>query len=125
MKIAYQGISGSNSEAVSVIFAQNQGFIAPEYIPAVHSQGVIDLLKSGEADYGVMATRNLMAGSVGESDNALSSLSHRVIDAQWLSVHHCLFVKSPACSFDTIASHIQALGQCLINLHIRYGRCKL
>ena len=99
MKIAYQGIPGSNSEAVSVIFAQNQGFIAPEYIPAVHSQGVIEMLKSGEADYGVMATRNLMAGSVSESDNALSALSHRVIDAQWLSVHHCLFVKNRFCRF--------------------------
>ena len=124
MKIAYQGIPGSNSEAVSVIFAQNQGFIAPEYIPAVHSQGVIEMLKSGEADYGVMATRNLMAGSVSESDNALSALSHRVIDAQWLSVHHCLFVKNRFCRFDTIASHIQALGQCRNTLHNRYGDCR-
>ena len=125
MKIAYQGIPGSNSEAVSAIFAQNQGFVAPEYIPAVHSQGVIDMLKNGQADYGVMATRNLMAGSVGESDNALSNLSHRVIDAQWLSVHHCLFVKNAAARFDTIASHVQALGQCRNNLHNRYGDCAL
>ena len=124
MKIAYQGIPGSNSEAVSVIFAQNQGFIAPEYIPAVHSQGVIEMLKSGEADYGVMATRNLMAGSVSESDNALSALSHRVIDAQWLSVHHCLFVNNRFCRIDTIASHIQALGQCRNTLHNRYGDCR-
>ena len=125
MKIAYQGIPGSNSEAVSVIFAQNQGFVAPEYIPAVHSQGVIDMLRSGQADYGVMATRNLMAGTVGESDNALSTLSHRVIDAQWLSVHHCLFTKSADSRFDTIASHIQALGQCRNRLRTRYGSCRL
>ena len=125
MKIAYQGIPGSNSEAVSVLFAQNQGFIAPEYIPAVHSQGVIDMLKTGQADYGVMATRNLMAGAVGESDNALSTLSHRVIDAQWLSVHHCLFSKSADSKFDTIASHIQALGQCRNNLRNHYGECRL
>ena len=125
MKIAYQGIPGSNSEAASILFAQNQGFVAPEYVPAVHSQGVIDMLKSGEADYGVMATRNLMAGSVGESDDALSALTHRVIDAQWLSVHHCLFVKHKGQSFDTIASHIQAFGQCRNNLHNRYGDKKL
>ncbi len=125
MKIAYQGIPGSNSEAVSVIFAQNQGFVAPEYIPAVHSQGVIDMLKSGQADYGVMATRNLMAGSVGESDDALAGLSHRVIDAQWLSVHHCLFVKNGGAKFDAIASHVQAFGQCRNNLHNRYSRCRL
>ena len=64
------------------------------------------MLKTGQADYGVMATRNLMAGAVGESDNALSTLNHRVIDAQWLSVHHCLFSKSADSKFDTIASHI-------------------
>ena len=125
MKIAYQGIPGSNSEAASVVFAQNQGFIAPEYIPAVHSRGVIDMLRSGQADYGVMATRNLMAGTVGESDNALSELSHRVIDAQWLSVHHCLFTKSADSRFDTVASHIQALGQCRNKLRNHYPACRL
>ncbi len=125
MKIAYQGIPGSNSEAVSVIFAQNQGFVAPEYIPAVHSEGVIEMLRNGQADYGVMATRNLMAGSVSESDSALSHLSHRVVDAQWLTVHHCLFVKNRSCRFDTIASHVQAIGQCRSNLRNRYGGCAL
>ncbi len=125
MKIAYQGIPGSNSEAASVVFAQNQGFFAPEFIPAVHSRGVIDMLRSGQADYGVMATRNLMAGTVGESDNALSELSHRVIDAQWLSVHHCLFTKSADSRFDTVASHIQALGQCRNKLRNRYPACRL
>ena len=125
MKIAYQGIPGSNSEAASVIFAQNQGFVAPEYIPAVHSQGVIELLKNGQADYGVMATRNLMAGAVSESDDALAALSHRVIDAQWLSVHHCLFVRHEGCAFDTITSHVQALGQCRGNLQTFYPACRL
>ncbi len=125
MKIAYQGIPGSNSEAVSLLFAQNQGFNNPELVPAVHSQGVIELLKTGQADYGVMATRNLMAGTVGESENALSALSHRVIDAQWLSIHHCLFAKSADTKFDTIASHIQALGQCRNNLRNRYPNCAL
>ena len=125
MKIAYQGIPGSNSEAASVIFAQNQGFASPEYIPAVHSRGVVDMLMSGKADYGVMATRNLMAGAVGESDNALAGLPHRVIDAQWLSVHHCLFTKSADSRIDTVASHIQAFGQCRGNLKKRFPGCRL
>ena len=41
MKIAYQGIPGSSSEAVGVIYARGQGFTAPEHIPAVHPQTVI------------------------------------------------------------------------------------
>ena len=125
MKIAYQGIPGSNSETVSVLFAQNQGFNHPELIPAVHSQGVIELLQTGQADYGVMATRNLMAGTVGESEDALSALSHRVVDAQWLSIHHCLFAKSAEVGIKTIASHIQALGQCRNTIRRLYPGVKL
>lgn len=125
MKIAYQGIPGSNSEAASAIFAKNQGFSSPEYIPATHSQGVVELLRSGRADYGVMATRNLMAGTVSESDDALAALPHRVVDAQWLSVHHCLFTRREGCRFDTIASHIQAIGQCRGNLQSRYPDCRV
>ena len=122
MRIAYQGIPGSNSEAVSVLFAQNQGFVAPSYLPAVHSQGVIDLLNAGEAEYGVMATRNLMAGEVEESRAALESFSHLTVDAQWLSVHHCLFVRDEGVTkIDCIASHVQALGQCRRTLSRRYG----
>ena len=121
MRIAYQGIPGSNSEAVSVVFAQNQGFIAPTYIPAVHSQGVIELLERGEAEYGVMATRNLMAGTVEESRAALEGFSHLTVDAQWLSVHHCLFVRDESVTeIDCIASHIQALGQCRRTLSRRF-----
>ena len=120
MKIAYQGIPGSNSEAASALFAKNQGFIDPEYIPATHSKGVVELLARGAADYGVMATRNLIAGAVGETADALDGFSHRVIDAQWLPIHHCLFVKREGSGIDCIASHIQALGQCEANLRKRY-----
>ena len=120
MKIAYQGIPGSNSEAASALFAKNQGFVDPEYIPAIHSRGVVEMLAQGTADYGVMATRNLIAGTVAETASALDGFSCRIIDAQWLPIHHCLFVKKPDINIDCIASHIQALGQCKGTLRKRY-----
>ena len=120
IRIAYQGIPGSNSEEASALFAKNQGFLNVEYIPAVHSRGVVELLRRGQADYGVMATRNLIAGSVGESEEALSNFTHRTVDAQWLPIHHCLFIKRPGQGFDTIASHVQALGQCAQRLKKNY-----
>ena len=125
MRIAYQGIPGSNSEAASAVFAANQGFISPEYIPAIHSQGVTELLNCGAADYGVMATQNLVAGQVEETRKALAGISYRILDAQWIPVHHCLFAKNDRVKFDCIASHIQALGQCRENLARRYPGMEL
>jgi len=125
MRIAYQGIPGCNSEEASEVFATNQGFVDPEYIPAVHSAGVIEMLRKGQADYGVMATRNLMAGEVTESSEALKGLSYRTVDAQWISIHHCLFVKNEGCRIDRIASHVQAFGQCRKNLRKKYPGAEL
>ena len=125
MRIAYQGIPGSNSEAASVIFAANQGFVSPEYIPAIHSMGVMELLSCGAADYGVMATQNLVAGPVEETRSALASMSYRTVDAQWLPVHHCLFTRWEGIEFKRIASHVQALGQCRVNLSMRYPGVEL
>ena len=120
MRIAYQGIPGSNSEAIASVFALNLDIPNPKYLPAVHSAGVIGRLQRGEADYGVMATRNLIAGEVAETKAALDSFPHRTLDAQWLPIHHCLFVKEPGTKIARIASHIQALGQCKQTLARRY-----
>ena len=125
VRIAYQGIPGSNSEAASAVFANNQGFAGVKYIPAVHSMGVIETLRKGEADYGVMATRNLIAGPVAETERALSEITCRTVDAQWLPVHHCLFVKNKDCTIESIASHVQALGQCRSTLLRNYRDAKL
>ena len=125
MRIAYQGIPGSNSEAIAAIFARNLDIPNPRYLPAVHSAGVVAMLHSGEADYGVMASRNLIAGEVAETKAALDGFPHRVLDAQWLPIHHCLFAKEPNAEIHCIASHIQALGQCKKNLAKRYPHVPL
>ena len=125
MKIAYQGIPGCNSEEASELFATNQGFANPEYIPAVNSAGVTEMLRNGEADYGVMATHNLMAGEVTESRDALKTLNYRTLDAQWISIHHSLFVKREGVKIEKIASHVQAFGQCRKNLKKKYPGVEL
>ena len=62
MKIGYQGIQGSNSEASARSMAKRLGWTGVEYVPLVHSRGVVNALLSGEVDYGVMATLNHVAG---------------------------------------------------------------
>ena len=59
IRIAYQGIPGSNSEAASAVFANNQGFTESgvTYIPAVHSMGVVELLQKGGKYYELYMTQ--------------------------------------------------------------------
>ena len=59
MKIGYQGIEGSNSEASAKSMAKRLGWTDVEYVPLIHSRGVVEALLSGEVDCGVMATLNL------------------------------------------------------------------
>ena len=113
IKIGYQGIAGSNSEAASAGFAVTQGMKNVEYVPLVSSKNVVAALMAGEIDYGVMASRNHIAGLVRETEDALTGISYHLAAALCLPIHHCLFVKDPSVTRPAvIASHPQALAQC-------------
>lgn len=113
MKIGYQGIDGSNSQASAKNMAARLGWTDVEYVPLVHSKGVVDALRAGTVDYGVMATLNHIAGVVAETEEALRGLNYRMLALDCIPIHHCLFVKdSSVKEIHTVASHIQALKQC-------------
>ena len=113
MKIGYQGIEGSNSEASAKSMAKRLGWTDVEYVPLIHSRGVVEALLSGEVDCGVMATLNHVAGVVRETESALRGVSYRMLALDCIPIHHCLFVKdSSVTEIRSIASHIQALEQC-------------
>lgn len=113
MKIGYQGIEGSNSEASARSMANRLGWTGVEYVPLVHSRGVVDALLAGEVDCGVMATLNHVAGVVQETEAALRGLNYRMLALDCIPIHHCLFVKDGAVTeIHAVASHIQALEQC-------------
>ncbi|MBQ6426282.1 MAG: prephenate dehydrogenase/arogenate dehydrogenase family protein [Clostridia bacterium] len=120
-RIGYQGIPGSNSEYAAVRFAGQLGLDSYELIPLVTSKGVVDALRNGVVRYGVMASQNIVAGSVEESRLALENLSYKVLSSMWVSVHHCLFVKDASVAeLSGIASHIQAFLQCKNTLQELY-----
>lgn len=86
-----------------------------EHLPLVTSQGVIQALQDGAVDYGVVAVRNSVAGTVGETKDALQDMPFTVLDEIEMPIHHCLFKKNAAVAdaqINQIASHIQALQQC-------------
>lgn len=120
-KIGYQGIEGSNSRASAENMAKRLNWEEVSYIPLVTSKGVMDALLAGTVDYGVMASKNHIAGIVQETVRALEGQKIQILAEDCIPIHHCLFVKdSSVMEIETIASHIQALKQCAGNLAQKY-----
>ena len=120
IKIGYQGMRGSNSEFSANNMATKCGFENVVYVPLITSAGVVDALKNNKIDYGVMATNNIVAGTVIETQNACKNLQYKIIQEDKIPIHHCLFVKDETVllkDITCVASHIQALSQCKESLN--------
>ncbi len=110
MKIGFQGDLFSNSEEASQIFAKKMYFENVEFIPLISSKNVVKNLITKNIDFGVMATKNIIAGDVIETKEALTP-NIELISSIDLPIHHCLFKKTENSSILYVASHIQALQQ--------------
>lgn len=110
VKIGYQGEIGSNAEAATLEYTKCENINKEEYelIPLVSSKNVVDSLKTGEIDYGVVAIKNSTAGLVKETANALKDEKYEVVKRIVLPVHRCIFIKPNIDSeqIEYIASHI-------------------
>jgi prephenate dehydratase len=121
IRIGYMGIPFSNSEEAAEMFALRQGWSSFEMVALMSAAGVVDSLLKRRIDYGVVATRNINAGEVVETRDALKGKDSVVsIDAIDLPIHHCLFVKRKDARITVLASHVQALLQTRDNLDRLY-----
>jgi prephenate dehydratase len=112
VRISYMGIPFSNSEEAANKFAASMGWKNIELIPMITSQGVVNSLTSGECDYGVVASSNITAGPVIETQVALKGRDNIIsVSTDIVPIHHCVFVKNKNIHIRTISSHIQALLQ--------------
>lgn len=112
-RIGYQGIPGSNSEVAAELFVQRFAMEPETLVPLVTSKDVVQALREGSIDYGVMAVRNKIAGDVAETTDALHTIDYDIYGALAIPIRHCLF-KRPDVQIEdvtTIASHPQALLQ--------------
>lgn len=112
-RIGYQGIPGSNSEVAAELFVQRFAMEPATLVPLVTSKDVVQALREGSIDYGVMAVRNKIAGNVAETSDALQTINYDIYGALAIPIRHCLF-KHPDVRVEdvaTIASHPQALLQ--------------
>lgn len=115
MKIGYQGEIGSNAESATLKFIKEQGINENEVeiIPLTTSKNVVSYLKRGIIDYGVMAFKNKIAGTVKETYEATKDEYLEFVGTIILPIEHCIFKKKCAekKEIKKIASHIQALKQ--------------
>ncbi len=125
IRISYMGIPFSNSEEAANKFAESMGWKDVEFIPVVTSKGVVDSITSGESDYGVVASSNITAGTVIETQIALQGRNDIIkIKNDTVPIHHCVFTKNDHVKIRIVSSHIQALLQTKKNLDILYPGTK-
>ena len=110
LKIAIQGIKGSNHHQVATDFFGND----IELLECSSFDAIIDHLLAGTADKGVMAIENSIEGYIIPNYNLVYQNKIHVIGEHYLNIHHNLMVLKGK-SFEDIKevhSHPMALLQC-------------
>ncbi len=110
LKIAIQGIKGSNHHQVAKDFFGED----IELLECMTFDAIIDHLLDGTADKGIMAIENSIAGSIIPNYNLVYHNKIHVIGEHYLSIHHNLMVLKGTTMEDVkeVHSHPMALLQC-------------
>ncbi|SHG84463.1 prephenate dehydratase [Flagellimonas flava] len=110
LKIAIQGIKGSNHHQVAKDFFGTD----TELVECLSFDSMVDHLCEGSADKGVMAIENSIAGSIIPNYNLVYHNSLHIIGEHYLSIHHNLMVLRGTSIDDVeeVHSHPMALLQC-------------
>lgn len=109
--IAIQGEFGSNHHIVCTKLFPQKSY---DVFYASSFSKLFSAIQNNEADLGIVAIENTIAGSIAENYDLLSASSTRVISEAFLHVHHCL-IGLPGTTFDhvkVVYSHEMALKQC-------------
>ncbi|MEW2920021.1 prephenate dehydratase [Muricauda sp. ANG21] len=110
LKIAIQGIKGSNHHQVGKDFFGED----IELLECLSFDAVIDHLLDGTADKGIMAIENSIAGSIIPNYNLVYHNKIHIIGEHYLSIHHNLMALPGIALQDIkeVHSHPMALLQC-------------
>ncbi|WP_343487637.1 prephenate dehydratase [Allomuricauda sp. d1] len=111
LKIAIQGIKGSNHHQVATDYFGE----AIELVECLSFDKMIDHILADSADKGVMAIENSIAGSIIPNYNLICQNGLHIIGEHYLSIHHNLMaLKGQAISaIQEVRSHPMALLQCM------------
>ncbi|WP_445382885.1 prephenate dehydratase [Robiginitalea sp. IMCC43444] len=110
LKIAIQGIKGSNHHAVAREYF-GEGI---DMIECMSFHGLVDRLTEGVADKGVMAIENSIAGSIIPNYALVCESGLHIIGEHYLNIHHHLMALpgQQIAEITEVHSHPMALLQC-------------
>jgi len=110
LKIAIQGIQGSNHHQVAKDYYGDN----IDLVECLSFHGLVDQLLEGAADKGVMAIENSIAGSIIPNYALVYDKGLHIIGEQYLNIHHHLMVLKGQSLDDIqeVRSHPMALLQC-------------
>ena len=110
MKIAIQGIKGSNHHQVAIdCYGANQ-----EMLPCMSFPALVQALIEGRADKGIMAIENSIAGSIIPNYALVYDHNLNIIGEYYLNIHHHLMALEgqELTDIKAVHSHPMALLQC-------------
>jgi chorismate mutase/prephenate dehydratase len=123
LTVAYQGVEGAYSHiAATKHFGPRK--LRLSFRPCESFASMLQAVKAGAADYGVLPIENTTAGSINEAYDLLASTNLTVVGEEVLLIEHCLVAleQVPVEHIRRIFSHPQALAQCS-NYLSRLHRC--
>ena len=110
LKIAIQGIKGSNHHQVA------EEYFGPDIdlVECLSFHGLVDVLLEKKADKGIMAIENSIAGSILPNYSLVYQNSLHIIGEHYLNIHHNLMVLNGQSleEIQEVRSHPMALLQC-------------
>ncbi len=122
LKVAIQGIKGSNHHQVAVDFFGD----TIDLVECLSFDVMIEQLCNGMADKGIMAIENSIAGSIIPNYNLVYHNNIHIIGEHYLSIHHHLMALNGTSidDIEEVHSHPMALLQCKAYFK-QYPRIKL
>ncbi|MDR0854372.1 MAG: chorismate mutase [Clostridiales Family XIII bacterium] len=109
VKAVFQGAPGAWGEQ-----AARKVFPDAELISADFFEDVFNMVKNGEADYGVVPLENSKTGAIGETYDLLRTYGCYIVGRTWIDIKHCLLAKPSAEQRDIreVFSHPEGFKQC-------------
>ena len=109
LRVTYQGEPGANSHIAAL-----EVFPDCEPMPCATFEDALALVKSGEADRGMIAIENTLAGRVADVHHLLPNAGLSIVGEHFLRIRfHLMGIKGARLDgIRDVYSHVHALGQC-------------